>query len=198
MVEIIKDISGNVQSAYAEGSFGKAKKKIESQGYRIISLEENAKLRISEGKDAIVSQKGNWTIEDFIYIPDKGAYITKNSPMMKSAGKMAIFPWQGKESYLNSKEVDYALAKAVQVKDKKIPTDIFGEHELTVFCFGESAKAYGEFLKNAGINEIPVYLAACGEKPFARKMWLIGLGGRSGLNGNNTLHMDGGWVRGIK
>ena len=40
------DVKGKLESAYVEAPFDKAKKKLESRGYRIISLEENARLRM--------------------------------------------------------------------------------------------------------------------------------------------------------
>mgnify|MGYP001580781851 FL=1 len=46
-------------SAYSDLPFDKAKQELESDNYRIISLEENAKLRIQEGKDSFVSKNGN-------------------------------------------------------------------------------------------------------------------------------------------
>ena len=46
-------------SAHSNLPFDQAKQELESDGYRIISLEENAKLRIQEGKDSFVSKNGN-------------------------------------------------------------------------------------------------------------------------------------------
>jgi len=190
------DVKGKLESSYVEAPFDQAKKELESNGYRIISLSENAKLRIQEGKNAFVSQNGNWTAEDFIYLPNKQVYLTKNSPIMKNAEKATNCHRKGEEFYLTSKQVDYALTNAVKIKDTKIPTNRFGEAELTNFCFGESAKAYGEFLKNAGIDDMPVYLCNTEKKPFARKLWFWDLGSGSGLVGGGDLGYDSG-ARGV-
>ena len=57
VLKIMKiDVKGNLESAYEEAPFDEAKKELESQGYRIISLEENARLRMQEGKNAFISQ----------------------------------------------------------------------------------------------------------------------------------------------
>nr|MBA4405063.1 hypothetical protein [Nanoarchaeum sp.] len=58
-----------IASAYVEAPFDIALEELEEAGYKPISLEQNARLRIQQGKGADVSRKGNWTREGFIYIP---------------------------------------------------------------------------------------------------------------------------------
>ena len=90
--------------------------------------------------------------------------------------------------------------KLTKEKNFEIPTKRFGEDELTNYAFGKSAKEYGEFLKEAGIKEMPIYLANIGTAPFARQAWLHGLdsGDWSGLLGDiSSLNFDDA-VRGVR
>jgi len=169
----------------------KRKKELESKGYRIISLEENALLRIQEGKDAFISRNGNYTKEGVIYLPSKEIYLTKNSPIMKNAKEATECHRNNNEFCLNDKQVSNAIKKGISVKFPKnenysIPTGRFGEDEITEFAFGKIAKDYGLFLKDAGIKEMPVYFANCKDKAFARQMWFGRLGDdRSDLIGDS-------------
>lgn len=196
MANIIQDVKPRgIASAYVEAPFDEGKEALEKQGYRIISLQENAKLRMQEGKDAYVSQNGNWTREGVLYIPKKGIFLAKNSPIMENAKEATDCHRNGKEFYLNKKQVEKALIDSIKLSDKPIPASRFGENKITNYAFGDSAKDYGLFLKDAGIGEMPVHLCNLEGKPFARQMWLRWLGGLSGLGG-----CSGGlsyWARGV-
>jgi len=187
---VYQDVKGKLESAYVKTRFDMAMEKLRSKGYRIITLSENAKLRMQEGEDAFISQHGNWTAEDFIYLPgsydNKPVYITKKLLITQNAEKATECHRCYEEFCLSPEQVDYALEDAVQVKDTVIPTNRFGEDELTSFCFGKQAKAYGKFLKNAGLDKIEIYLDKHIWKPFARKVWFSGVCDRSGLCGNLT------------
>jgi len=206
MKNLIQDIKGKVESAYVEAPFDKAKKELESNKYRIISLSENAKLRMQEGKDAFISQNGNYTREGVIYLPSNKIYLTKSSPIMENAEEATECHRKGNEFYLNDKQVSNAIKKGTAVKfpqndNYSIPTDKFGEDIITDFAFGKIAKDYGKFLKEeAKINEMPVWLSNCENKPFARQLWFRGLGGgvRSGLGGFGSLDYYGDGVRGVR
>ena len=198
MSKLIQDIQG-LSSAYIDCPFDEGKEALESQGYKIISLEENARLRMQEGKNAYISQNGNWTREGVLYVPNKGIFLTKNSPIMANAIEATGCHREGKEFYLTNEQVDEALTNSVQFKDSKsIPTNRFAEDERTAFAFGETAKVYGEFLKEAGIKEMPVYLASLENKSFARQAWLRELGDdyRSGLSGGGLYYSYA--VRGVR
>ena len=200
MAEFIEDVkNGPLHSAYAKDApFDKGKNALEAGGYRIISLEENAKLRIQEGKNALVSQNGNWTREGVLYIPKKGIFLTKKSSIMEEAEEATDCHRKGKEFCLNSKQVEKSLHGAVKLPGDSIPTDRFEENEVTNYAFGKTAKAYGEFLKDAGIIAMPISLASLGNKPYARQMWFRYLGGRSGFGGlNGGLYFSSG-ARGVR
>ena len=189
-----------IASAYVVAPFDDGKLALAKRGYNIISLQENAVLRMQEGAGEDVSENGNWVREGVVYVPEKGVYLTKNSPIMANAKKAINAHRNGQDFYLTEEQVERSLEGAVKLTNKAIPTNKFGENEITVYAFGEDAKRYGEFLKKAKIDEMPIWLTSIQEKPFARQMWFQGLGDfyRSGLVGNNwDLHNDDR-VRGVR
>lgn len=201
MIEVIKDITkGNIHSAYAIGVFDEAKVALESEGYRVISLEEMAGLRIQEGVNSSISKLGNRTREGFIFVPNKGAFFTRNSPIMANAKEATECHRNGKEFYLTDEQVESALVDSVKITEIEIPTLYFANHELTNYAFGKNAKAYGKFLKENGIDAIDVYFTDCQEKPFARQQWLQRLDdvNQSTFDSNWNLSSDDILVRGVR
>ena len=171
---------------YAEGNFANAKTALESNGYKIASAGEIANSRIEQGKDADVSKYGRWTREGFIYVPKKGIFLVRNSPIMANAKEATECHRNGKEFYLTNEQVEESLKASIEIENSRaIPTKRFGENELTSFAFGPEAERYGEFLKEAGIKNMPIYLASTEEKPFARQLWFRDLGNNSVLSGSD-------------
>ena len=200
-MEIIQDVKkGRLHSAYVVGAFDKAKQALESAGYRVILLEEQAGLRVKEGTDSSISRRGNWTREGFVYVPSKGAFLTKNSPIMANATEATNCHRSGKDFYLNDEQVEKSLAAAVKIGKTEIPTSRFADEALTSFAFGKNAKVYGEFLKENGIDSIRAYFANSQDKPFARQAWLCRIGGddKSGLVGGRDLNYGDDEVRGVR
>ncbi|MFA5060831.1 MAG: hypothetical protein WC494_00750 [Candidatus Pacearchaeota archaeon] len=199
---IIQDVKPTgTDSAYVERPFDEAKAGLESNGYKIISLEQFARLRIAQGKDSHVSNYGSYAREGFLYVPQKGIFLVRNSPILANAKEATAYHRKNQEFYLNDEQVEAALVNSVQFKDSNlIPTNRFGEDERTVFAFGEIAGKYGEFLNEAGIKEMLVYLANLESKPFARQAWLHGLvqDFRSVLNGYDRNLGCSDAVRGVR
>lgn len=206
---IVNDIKPKgTDSAYSQLPFDEAKTELEQAGYRVISLEENAQLRIDEGKDAYASRNGNWVREDFLYVPKRDKVIfTKNSPIMKHPKEATQAHREGEEFYVDNQEVEEALESAIEVSysQKPIPTNRFGESEIAVFAFGDEKKAqeYGAFLEEAGINEMPLWIVDQAyvdkeELPFARKLWFWDLVNGSDLNGYSRLLHYNNRVRGVR
>ena len=199
---IIQDVKPTgTDSAYVERPFDEAKAELEANGYDIVSLEQFAKLRITQGKNSHVANYGSYAKEGFLYVPQKGIFLVRNSPIFANAKEATAFHGKGEEFYLTQEQVDESLANSVQFKDaSSILTNRFAEDERTAFAFGGSAKAYGEFLDDAGIKNMPVYLNNLENKPFARQAWLHRLDGdnRSELNGDNWDLNFNYTVRGVR
>ena len=204
MTNIIQDVKpAGTASAYVEKPFDEAKAELEGAGYEIISLPQFAKLRIDQEKDAHVSNYGAYTKEGFLYVPQKGIFLVRNSPIMDNAKEATQCHRKGNEFYLTDKQVEESLVDSIQVKVKHgetIPTKRFGENDLTAYAFGAEAENYGVFLKEAGIKEMPVYLANIANKAFARQAWLHRLvaDGQSFLDGYYWVLNCNLAVRGVK
>lgn len=202
------DVSiSTLASAYLRGPFDEGKAELEKEGYRIISLQENAMLRMQEGKSAFISQYGNYTREGVIYVPKKGIYLTKNSPIMENAEEATDCHGKGEEFYLNKKQVEKALSDSIELSVNSIPTGRFGDDKITAYAFGDIAEQYGNFLKNAGLSSMLIYKADIRDKPFAKQIWFrylgfgrldFNLGSRSELDCNNWLNIASYWVRGVR
>ena len=201
-MEITQDVKrGKLHSAYVVAPFDKAKEALEGDNYRVISLEEQAGLRAREGANSSIATRGNWTREGFIYVPTKGAFLTKDSPILANAKEATDCHRNGREFYLNDEQVEKSLAASVLIKETQVPTTRFADEALTSFAFGKNAKAYGEFLKENGIESITAYLANSESKPFARQLWLHRIDSdlRSVLNGDlRGLDYDSDEVRGVR
>jgi len=173
---IIQEINpSEADVGYVSRPFNEALAEFEAYGYHIVSSEELAKLRITHGKDSNVTNYGSYVKEGFLYVPEKGIFLVRNSPIIANAKQATQGHRKGQEFYLTNKQVEETLVNSVQFKDSSaIPTNRFADDARTAFAFGETAKAYGEFLREIGIKEMPVYLASLENKPFpfARKAWI--------------------------
>jgi len=203
MAQLVKDIQPRgIASAYVRAPFDQGKAMLEEEKYLIISLEQNARLRMQEGKDSFVARNGNWVREGFLYVPKKGKFLTKISPIMDHPVDATRTHGRGEEFYLINTEVERSLANSVKLKNREfsIPTNRFGDDKITAFAFGNSAKLYGNFLREVGIKRMFVSLSDnIGDEPFARQAWFYGLINDSKLLGYDTMLDTGGWwVRGVK
>ena len=179
--------------------FDEGKEILSENRYEIISLEEDAKLRIQEGAKASISLNGNWVREGVVYVPNKGIYLTKNSPIIANAKQAVNCHRKGQDFYLTDEQVEQSLQDFVKLTFDAIPINRFGEDPRTIHAFGKVAEKYGQFLKENEINEMPIWLANMQDKPFARQVWFgrLGVDGRSGLGCVRLLHI-GDRVRGGK
>ena len=219
--KLVQDLTkGDLLSAYVDAPFDDGLEVLQGNDYRLISLEENARLRIQEGYEADISNRvGNWVLEDVIYVPNKGIFLTKVSHIMRNVDKAIK---DDKEKYyigLTDEQVEECFADCVElkIKDRLIPTNRFGENEITRYAFGEYAESYGTFLRDNEIKEMPIEFGSMFYESYASKGWfkelmpfewirkynmppdLFSLSGMSGLNcGNLGLRCDFIWVRGVR
>jgi len=205
---------GNVYSV--EAHFDEALQAL-GKSKKIISLRDLAYGRIRTGSESHLSQHYSYVKEGAIYVPNHEPLFVANSPILRSASKATEAHRKGNEFYVNAKKVleqaeadekkDPENRKVLTLKQRKsyeIPTNRFGEDEVTRWAFKDQAEDYGEFLRENGVDEMPVWLVGDQDytnnqsKPFARQLWLVGLaGGRSDLVGDGRgLDCDNG-VRGV-
>ncbi len=200
---------GKLKSAYVDlAPFDEAKEALGHESYDLISLEQMAQLRMQEGKNSFIFKEGNFTREGFLYVPKKGIFLTKNSPIMENAKEATKYSRNLTDFYLTDEQVEKALADSCEVPVKEefgiprylTPVLRLSEEKLTAYAFGIQAKAYGEFLKESGIEDLivgtEIYLPT---KPFATQAWSSG--GSSILNAqginSGILLYSGFRVRGV-
>ncbi|MEK6840595.1 MAG: hypothetical protein AABX79_01440 [Nanoarchaeota archaeon] len=207
-MEIIDDIKPiGVASRVVHAPFDKALESLTENGYDVISLPQNAQLRIQQGKNSYISKNGNWTREGILYVPNGKPKLVRNSPILNSAREATEAHRNGNEFYPTPEQVEKALVDSVDfpTQNIEIPADRFTEEPLTIYAFGgeEQARAYGEFLKNAGIQKMSVWAVDKGHvnkqsQPFARQMWLWYLDLESLLIGYYWFLDNDYWLRGVK
>ena len=195
-LQITEDVKG--VSAYVVAPFDVALSTLKEAGYEPISLEQNAKLRMQEGQESYVSRQGNWVREGVLYTPDKRVLLTKNSPILENAVEATQAHRSGNWFYVTDEQVEKARENSVDLKGKEVPTNRFADDARTVFMFGESAKDYGNFLRENRINEIPIFLSCTQNKPYVNQVWFRYLDGRSFLNGGSRSLDDEFHSRGVR
>jgi len=187
-----------LDSAYVIGPFDKAKEALESEGYEVIGLKENAKLRIEHGANSFVSRNGNWTREGVLYLPDKRILLVSNNPIMQNAKYATACHRKREKFYLTDEQVESSLEGSIDLRGKPIPTNRFAEDTRTAQIFGEVVGDYGLFLKEARIEEMPIWLDFTEDKAFVRPVWFDNLDNGSLLDGNVGGLVFGGRMRGVK
>ena len=195
--KIVQLLNG-IYSAIIFAPFDKALSLLASKGFQIISLEENANLRMQTGRYSEISKIGNFAQEAILYLPGKGKFLTKLSPIMEFPVEATNAHLLDTEYYLRPEQVEKALSRSVKLEDEYISIDQFGEDEVTDLMFGSYAKEYGEFLREYGFVEMPVYFDEISEEPFARQVWFNGLSESEILAGMGLDLSCGQGVRGIR
>jgi hypothetical protein len=183
--------------------FGRAKAELEQAGYRVISAEEQAGLRIREGPESLVSKRGNWTREGFIWVPGENhLYFTKSSPIMSSPIEATQANREGNYFCPSKEQIEEGIANSIKISygQGAIPTDRF-EEEITNFAFGKFAEKYEDFLRENEIMEMPIWsfdqdYVNNQINPFSTQLWLCRLSEGSGLIGNCRRNLD--WHDGLR
>jgi hypothetical protein len=183
-IKINPDVKTNrLESAVFSAPFDYGYGVLANNGYRIINFEQNSRLRMLMGSASDVSRNGNWVSEGIIYVPSKGIFLTKHSLIIPFNQEIATdYNRNGSDFILTEEQIETSLE----------------ENEITVYAFGNNAKAYGEFLKETGIDEMPICLSNLGDKPFTRQMCFSSHLNKSMLDGTNRFLHNSSLVRGIK
>ena len=179
--------------------FDKALKALKSKKAEIISLRDLVYARMQEESKNTLCQYGSYVKEGDIYVPNqKGVILTRNSLILKSPEQAIQAKGDRIEFHIDKKQALKYLEKAKDQKDNlvilltdfnSIPTNRFGNDKLTTWLFEDQAKDYGLFLKENGINEMPLFFNDQDyinkqKSPYANQLWLGCLLGRYNLRGN--------------
>ena len=189
-----QDVSlDRIESAILFNSFADALSELRSKKYKIISLAQNADLRIRCGSDSYISQHGNWVKEAVLYTPNGFNKLIRLSPIVRFAKEATKLDRQGKEFYPTEKHIERILEDSIDYPQDsiEIPTNRFGLEALTIWAFGgeKEARDYGKFLEEAGISKLPISVVGKDyvnkqEKPFVRQIYLRNLEFHSQLDGS--------------
>ncbi len=171
-----------IESTIIYAEFDEALEILNLINYEFVSLRQIAQLRVSYGKEHEFSKNENLAREGILYVPKKGIFLTKNSPILDNAKEAVRAHKNGREYFLTDEQFEQSLTNSVRLVGRKIPTNRFKENEITAFAFGNFAEKYGNFLYESGIKEMSVYLANFSDKPFARQMKFMELESNSAFN----------------
>lgn len=191
---------------YVESPFDEAHGVITSRNGRIISGRHLAFARIQTGPNHSLSQNGSYIQEGILY-DAKATFplFLSVSSILEHAIESTQANRDGKEYFPHEKTIEtYRNQSEEDIKENpqerraliihqtesfEIPTNRFNQEELTLWLFKVQAEEYGDYLREDGIKEMPVYLVGKEftknqKKPFERQLWLDHLGVRSNLSGN--------------
>ena len=180
---------------------------VKKYNQEVVSLAQNAQMRIQEGKDSCASKNGNFTREGVLYLMREKPRIVRHSPILYSAKEAAEANKNGREFYPTESQIESALTDSADFPNKKIeiPTNRFDSEALTVWAFGgeKQARLYGEFLKDAGseallIPELRQSYISSHRKTFARQVWFSGISEKSRLSCDIWSLHSANWLRGVR
>ena|SRR3989344_4851569 len=204
---------GDLEMLVAVAPFDQDLAALQRENAALTTARQVALVRIIAGPKSSISQYGSWVAENIVYFPNGQIFITpaKYSPILKRAFEATAAYRNGEEFYISEEEAASLekLAKSGEVytlkqnENYQIPIKEFAKDGLARFVFGDTAADYANFLQEAGVNEVPVWLANPKQvkeqkAPFARALWVSGLSGRSDLDGNNWSLYVGGRARGAR
>ena len=201
-----------MHSAYVQAPFDEGKKTLEKANYKLISGEDNARLRIQQGEDANISKIGNYIKEGILYVPKRfgkksGVWIPKESLIMAYSKESTEAHKNVENFYISEKQVEKALKGAVKfpkIHDMQrsinylVPVKELANDGIMTRLFGKNAKDYGSFLKNVDINSIRCDLSPLEDKPFTNQVWFGGIDFNSALVGDLLTLGGHCMIRGVK
>ena len=178
--------------------FNEALESLNEQKAKIISSRDLAYARTKKPNGSLCNN-GSYTREGFLHSKNEPYLLALDSPLLDL--ELADYFSTDKEVYNKYRE------KAEEDKSKspngrgviilsggenyKIPTNRFNEDELTLFLFKDQAENYGNFLKENGIDKMPVWLVDRNyvdseERVILTQLWLHPLDGRSCVYGDSN------------
>ena len=153
---------------------------------------------------------GSYTKEGFLYLRNEPVLLALDSPLLDISLARQAVKANRKGDYFSTDKGVYNKYREKAEEDKnkspngrrviilpgkkdyEIPTNRFNEDELTLFLFKDQAENYGNFLKENGIDEMPVWLVDRNyvdskEKAILTQLWLHPLDSRSDVSGDRGL-----------
>jgi hypothetical protein len=189
----------SLTSAVVFGLFGEMVEKFSIRNFKLISLEENAWLRVVKGKYAPESWTGNYVRAGFLHIPNKGVYLVKDSPINDRFANATTANRLGHEFHISFAEAEELAKVSVRIPYnlKEIPVAQLSRNPVSKFAFGNAVKAYANFLRDAGVERFPIWILPRGivdsqSQPFVRQVILRCMDNWSGLIGGADLHLPYG------
>lgn len=202
--EMIVDVPmGKISSAYVKAPFNEARAVLEENNYKIISLEELAGLSMQNGRNSSIFQTSNHVREGVLYVPKKGVFLTKNSPIIKDSSQLGHYD----TLQLSDEQVEEALADSLDISKqltidnpeygncRELSASEFGRDKISNFLFGKNSSDYGKFLKDADIPGISLRFNSYdkrGDSPFVKQLFYPGLVPdlKFMLHGNTTFYIN--------
>lgn len=194
---------------------------LESKNLDLIGLRDFAFARLySEGKTQWLRAHGTYVKESAINYKGKVVFLRDVSLLEHAARAETAVDTQKaeREVYVNKKffEEHYELAsdesgsfenpedrhaftlgkEDMRFLDRDnnlfIPTDLFGEVNITRWAFKDIAREYGKFLREMGAEKMPVWFpkrdyALSLENPFIRQVWVCCIKGKGNEKGDSGI-----------
>jgi len=191
---------------------------LESEEYEVITGERLASLRIQEGSESNVYKRHQLVREAALFLPGEKPRVIRSPPYLESISKLKSametnklkflkdnggnyirsLPFRVGEIIPTEEEISAALPGSAMFPHKKIPTDRFGDEEITTWLFGggdsKKAREYGEFLKSNGAGHAwSASILGSEEMPYIRPLSVDGVNSLCGSDivGNQLLHRGG-------
>jgi hypothetical protein len=180
----------------------------------LITLKELAYARIQEGKDSSVSTNGSYVKEGSLFVPkvsNKRIWLRESLVLQNPAD--AVKAHKKGNEYLLPEDFDVDKHLEQIGKDNyfvvsdttPVPTNRFDEDSRMQWAFGDVAQQYGQFLADAGIKNVNIYMHTNNDnhidsraRPFANQLWLHRLGDYFYFLGLYRSLYDNGGVRGVR
>ena len=227
----VQDGKKALEIGTSQGPFDQSYPALLKAGFTFHSAEQEAHARILAGPNSYVSRNGTYVNNAHVYQPkDSGIVLIvdgKHNPILANPSEATNAHRNGNEFYVNTpkllnraerdpkkavKSGVLALARPVkkgmlsssEANPFEVSVDELAENPYFAFTLRDEAKPYGQFLKQAGIKSVPVYLVNESNtkketNPFSRLLWVGDLDDRSVFFGySRDLNVGDSRVRGVR
>lgn len=147
----------NTLATVVRDDFDEAVNTLKEDGFRVMSLEEAARIKCS---NPYLPAEGNKCPENFIvkegavYVPNKGSYIVRKSPLLyfphKATKTHQNLSEEGfrKNFYVSDNLLQEVLSDSIKISnlEGEINSKSLNESEIARFCFGEYTEEFGKVI----------------------------------------------------